>query len=146
MSGGFNKFRCKYWLTHDCPNWVFMNGRACGACLAEGREAGEGLPGQTEIQIPQGFNGSLQYIIMGLVPNERTGPNPGSYYTYFQKTTAPRTVPNYMVTSDTPRPIMTTSGIQGGIIQPSITPQVTSDSAWAVMAPTGMPLQMQTRW
>ncbi|KAK4223220.1 hypothetical protein QBC38DRAFT_54387 [Podospora fimiseda] len=137
MSGGYNKFRCKYWLSHDCPNWVYMNGHACGACLAEGREAGEGLPAETEVQIPQGINGTLEYMTMGLVPNERSGPDPGAYYTYLQKVTAPGVPANNIVTSDTPRPIMTTTGIHA---------QVTSDTVWPVVAPTGIPFKMQTRW
>ena len=32
-SGGFYKYRCKYFLTHNCPNWVYANGHACALCL-----------------------------------------------------------------------------------------------------------------
>lgn len=32
-SGGFYKYRCKYFLTHNCPNWVYANGHACSMCL-----------------------------------------------------------------------------------------------------------------
>lgn len=31
-SGGFYKYRCKYFLTHDCPNWVFVNYAPCADC------------------------------------------------------------------------------------------------------------------
>lgn len=32
-SGGFPKFRCKYWSSHNCDNWVWVNGRACVYCV-----------------------------------------------------------------------------------------------------------------
>jgi hypothetical protein len=32
-SGGFYKYRCKYFLSHNCPNWVYCNGHACANCL-----------------------------------------------------------------------------------------------------------------
>lgn len=32
-SGGFYKYRCKYFYTHNCPNWVYCNGHACAMCL-----------------------------------------------------------------------------------------------------------------
>ncbi len=32
-SGGFYKYRCKYFYTYNCPNWVWINGVACPACL-----------------------------------------------------------------------------------------------------------------
>ncbi|KAI0512906.1 hypothetical protein F5B22DRAFT_288965 [Xylaria bambusicola] len=38
-SGGFYKYRCKYFLTHECPNWVYVNNTACAECSAQGREA-----------------------------------------------------------------------------------------------------------
>ena len=31
-SGGIYKYRCKYFLTHDCPNWVFVNYAPCADC------------------------------------------------------------------------------------------------------------------
>lgn len=32
-SGGFYKYRCKYFYTYNCPNWVYCNGHACAMCL-----------------------------------------------------------------------------------------------------------------
>jgi hypothetical protein len=32
-SGGFYKYRCKYFYTHNCDNWVYANGHACAMCL-----------------------------------------------------------------------------------------------------------------
>src|ERR1700712_5753689 len=32
-SGGYYKYRCKYWLTHNCPNWVWVNNAPCAHCL-----------------------------------------------------------------------------------------------------------------
>ncbi|KAK3943199.1 hypothetical protein QBC46DRAFT_378508 [Diplogelasinospora grovesii] len=37
-SGGFYKFRCKYFYTHDCPNWVWVSHAPCASCLADGRD------------------------------------------------------------------------------------------------------------
>ncbi|KAI1740091.1 hypothetical protein F4680DRAFT_419658 [Xylaria scruposa] len=35
---GFYKFRCKYFYTHECPNWVYVRNVACATCDAQGRE------------------------------------------------------------------------------------------------------------
>jgi hypothetical protein len=35
-SGGFTKYRCKNFYTHDCQNWVWVNKAACASCLAAG--------------------------------------------------------------------------------------------------------------
>lgn len=32
MSGGFYKYRCKYFLSHECPNWVYVNHAPCADC------------------------------------------------------------------------------------------------------------------
>lgn len=32
-TGGFYKYRCKYFYTYNCPNWVYCNGHACAMCL-----------------------------------------------------------------------------------------------------------------
>ena len=32
-SGGYYKYRCKYWLTHNCSNWVWVNNAPCAHCL-----------------------------------------------------------------------------------------------------------------
>ncbi|KEZ41841.1 hypothetical protein SAPIO_CDS6647 [Scedosporium apiospermum] len=31
--GGFYKYRCKYFYTKSCQNWVYVNGEACMQCL-----------------------------------------------------------------------------------------------------------------
>ncbi|SPO03851.1 uncharacterized protein DNG_06534 [Cephalotrichum gorgonifer] len=40
-SGGFYKYRCKYFYAKSCQNWVYVNGEACITCLAEGCDAHE---------------------------------------------------------------------------------------------------------
>ncbi|KAF8862763.1 hypothetical protein BDZ45DRAFT_798940 [Acephala macrosclerotiorum] len=37
-SGGYYKYRCKYWLTYNCPHWVWVNNAPCAHCLADGRD------------------------------------------------------------------------------------------------------------
>jgi hypothetical protein len=32
-SGGFYKYRCKYFYTHNCTNWVYVNNSPCANCL-----------------------------------------------------------------------------------------------------------------
>ena len=32
-SGGYYKYRCKYRLTYNCPNWVWVNNAPCAHCL-----------------------------------------------------------------------------------------------------------------
>ncbi|KAH8757123.1 hypothetical protein BGZ57DRAFT_908759 [Hyaloscypha finlandica] len=32
-SGGYFKYRCKYWLTYYCSNWVWVNKTPCAHCL-----------------------------------------------------------------------------------------------------------------
>lgn len=32
-SGGYYKYRCKYWLTHNCRHWVWVNNASCAHCL-----------------------------------------------------------------------------------------------------------------
>lgn len=32
-SGGFYKYRCKYFYTHNCNNWVYVNNAPCAHCL-----------------------------------------------------------------------------------------------------------------
>ena len=32
-TGGYFKYRCKYWLTYNCPNWVWVNNAPCAHCL-----------------------------------------------------------------------------------------------------------------
>ncbi|KAH0490507.1 hypothetical protein TgHK011_001974 [Trichoderma gracile] len=42
-SGGFYKYRCKNFYSHNCPNWVWVNNSPCATCIAEGRDAEEQL-------------------------------------------------------------------------------------------------------
>lgn len=37
MSGGFYKYRCKYFYTHNCTNWVYVNNAPCAKCLVSSR-------------------------------------------------------------------------------------------------------------
>ncbi|KAL7783271.1 hypothetical protein V8C37DRAFT_406674 [Trichoderma ceciliae] len=37
-SGGFYKYRCKNFYSHNCPNWVWVNNSLCATCMAEGRD------------------------------------------------------------------------------------------------------------
>ncbi|KAH8677597.1 hypothetical protein BX600DRAFT_132121 [Xylariales sp. PMI_506] len=37
--GGYFRYRCKYFYTHNCPNWVYVNNSPCSSCCAEGRDA-----------------------------------------------------------------------------------------------------------
>lgn len=30
---GFYKYRCKYFLTHNCQNWLYVIDRPCANCL-----------------------------------------------------------------------------------------------------------------
>ncbi|KAK3371242.1 hypothetical protein B0T24DRAFT_628211, partial [Lasiosphaeria ovina] len=61
-SGGFYKYRCKYFLSNNCQNWVWVNYAACAVCLTEGRErdAGDGRRMKT-VDVPgtPGYNRSL---------------------------------------------------------------------------------------
>jgi len=71
-SGGYYKYRCKYWLTHNCAHWVWVNNAPCAHCLAEGRDAQEELESHSfrstrEVFVPQFENGFLQYAIMEII-------------------------------------------------------------------------------
>lgn len=37
-SGGFYKYRCKYFYTHNCTNWVYVNNSPCANCLVSTSE------------------------------------------------------------------------------------------------------------
>ncbi|KAG6247296.1 hypothetical protein E4U24_003236 [Claviceps purpurea] len=68
MSGGFYKYRCKYFYTHDCQNWVWMNNAPCATCLAEGRDDEmSSVPVSMinrDISVPCVHDGVLQYTLM----------------------------------------------------------------------------------
>ncbi|GAB1313096.1 hypothetical protein MFIFM68171_03306 [Madurella fahalii] len=138
-SGGFYKYRCKYFYTYNCPNWVYANGHACPMCLAEGREAAD-TPAmaassssatanpwrqyqhhhhhphqQTEICVPQASHGTLRYTVMEVIPTDEGSGR--AYWILRQKVMEPpRTVmiSSSMTTSDTPRPVMApATGVSG---------------------------------
>ncbi|KAM6504874.1 hypothetical protein FSOLCH5_014792 [Fusarium solani] len=99
-AGGFYKYRCKYFYTHNCPNWVWVNNAPCASCLADGRDNEEphlpswGLP--RDIVVPQVLDGILQYTLMELVaPSE-----PGDDWTLRDKGNRPP--PSIPVTSAMP--------------------------------------------
>ncbi|TFA99436.1 hypothetical protein CCMA1212_008788 [Trichoderma ghanense] len=48
-SGGFYKYRCKNFYSHNCPNWVWVNNSPCATCIAEGRDAEEQLMSSTMV-------------------------------------------------------------------------------------------------
>ncbi|KAI0450390.1 hypothetical protein F5B21DRAFT_491086 [Xylaria acuta] len=79
--GGFYKFRCKYFYTHECPNWVYVNNTACASCSAQGRDiepAASQAPNMgypTQICVPYGEEGALRYTLMEveMAPNDTAG-------------------------------------------------------------------------
>lgn len=44
LSGGFYKYRCKYFLTHNCPNWVRVAKAPCAMCMVRDLPAAGKLP------------------------------------------------------------------------------------------------------
>ncbi|KAI1498620.1 hypothetical protein F5X99DRAFT_392879 [Biscogniauxia marginata] len=103
-SGGFFRYRCKYFYTHNCPNWVYVNNTPCQSCAAEGREIEStvseaptwGL--SQEICVPQVEDGVLHYTLMEIV---NTG-EAGNYCTLRYKANQQPQVPAVMTTSATP--------------------------------------------
>ncbi|KAF7553148.1 hypothetical protein G7046_g7180 [Stylonectria norvegica] len=99
-AGGFYKYRCKYFYTHNCPNWVWINNAPCASCLADGRDSEEtlapswGIP--RDIVVPRVLDGILQYTLMELIaPSE-----PGYEWTLRDKERRPP--PSIPVTSAMP--------------------------------------------
>ncbi|PTB66414.1 hypothetical protein BBK36DRAFT_1119395 [Trichoderma citrinoviride] len=37
-SGGFYKYRCKNFYSHNCPNWVWVNNSPCATCIVNAEE------------------------------------------------------------------------------------------------------------
>ncbi|KAI0967967.1 hypothetical protein F4678DRAFT_229742 [Xylaria arbuscula] len=80
-SGGFYKYRCKYFYTHECPNWVYVNNTACAECSAQGRDADPAasqapvIRYSQEICVPQVVGGVLYYTQMEVetVPSDTAG-------------------------------------------------------------------------
>ncbi|KAI1769105.1 hypothetical protein GGR53DRAFT_226796 [Hypoxylon sp. FL1150] len=78
-SGGFYKYRCKYFYTHNCPNWVYVNNSPCAACCAEGRDV-EGAASEMpswkpprEICVPRVEDGTVHYTLMEIVNTDESG-------------------------------------------------------------------------
>ncbi|KAL1838064.1 hypothetical protein VTJ49DRAFT_3084 [Mycothermus thermophilus] len=80
-SGGFFKYRCKYFLSHNCNNWTYVGGSACSSCVAEGRFTDETWNTDTtsssntntksesptsgnssDVLVPKAENGTLTYV------------------------------------------------------------------------------------
>lgn len=126
-SGGFYKYRCKYFYTHNCTNWVYVNNSPCANCLvsfqvhptipprmqrenqltwrsslqAEGRDSIEAPPQQQfrDIIVPYfDDNGMRQECLMEFIATDPLG----LYWSLRYK--APVQV-GPTVTSDTPRPV-----------------------------------------
>jgi len=71
-SGGYYKYRCKYWLTFNCPHWVWVNNAPCAHCLADGRDSDivvKSKPSKAslEIYVPQIENGAFQYTLTEII-------------------------------------------------------------------------------
>ncbi|PNY26117.1 Uncharacterized protein TCAP_03953 [Tolypocladium capitatum] len=97
---GFYKYRCKYFMSHNCLNWVWVANSPCASCLADGRENEQAkMPAwavSRDIVAPRVRDGVLQYVVMELVPPTE----PGEHWTLRDKiSAAPPAVP---VTSTLP--------------------------------------------
>jgi len=70
-SGGYYKYRCKYWLTYNCPHWVWVNNAPCAHCLADGRDSEVEMAApfriSREVFVPQFENGMLLYTVMEII-------------------------------------------------------------------------------
>jgi hypothetical protein len=67
-SGGYYKYRCKYFFTANCPQWVWVNNAACAHCLAKGWDSESPMTPATlrlsrQIYVPLLENGALHYSI-----------------------------------------------------------------------------------
>ncbi|KAK3386981.1 hypothetical protein B0H63DRAFT_144641 [Podospora didyma] len=125
-SGGFYKYRCKYFLPYNCQNWVWVNYAACASCLAEGREGEEIInPGEQarsgvenaalpqwrrspDILVPRAHNGSLQYDSFEIVGHGESGND------WTLRLKGPPQQPlttTAMTTNDTPQGILAPTGV-----------------------------------
>ncbi|KAK0626925.1 hypothetical protein B0T14DRAFT_562788 [Immersiella caudata] len=72
-SGGFYKYRCKYFYSHNCTNWVYVNGAPCAMCVADGRESVDAEAESPvrhvsrEICVPRICDGTIQYMLMEFI-------------------------------------------------------------------------------
>jgi len=124
-SGGYYKYRCKYWLTYNCPHWVWVNNAPCAHCLADGRDEETVMPPtfriSREIYVPQFENGSLNYIMMGIIAASdfdsgwavKTAPQQTIPVTTVPST-APSTV-SYQATSGIGAPPVIKGGLQSNM-------------------------------
>ncbi|KAI1258519.1 hypothetical protein F5Y18DRAFT_413264 [Xylariaceae sp. FL1019] len=115
-SGGFYKYRCKYFYTHDCPNWVYVNNTACATCSSHGRDV-ESAHSQAqsqaqttgyskEICVPRVEGGVLYYTLMAIPADG------GNYWALrYNKTTGQGVQPSVPTTTSAipGAPIPTTS-------------------------------------
>ncbi|KAI1084655.1 hypothetical protein F5B20DRAFT_216010 [Whalleya microplaca] len=78
-SGGFYKYRCKYFYTNECPQWVLVNNSACANCCAKGLDADGPAPGisswrsSRDICVPRVEDGILYYTLMEIVNTDESG-------------------------------------------------------------------------
>ncbi|RYP57208.1 hypothetical protein DL770_010718 [Monosporascus sp. CRB-9-2] len=106
-SGGFYKYRCKYFYTHNCNNWVYINHTPCANCCAEGRDVDQPATETAswsfsrDIYVPRIEDGVMSYTIMEIVnPN-----GAGNYWTVRYKVnqnSAPIVVPTTNTTPGAP--------------------------------------------
>ncbi|KAI5921605.1 hypothetical protein F4810DRAFT_677814 [Camillea tinctor] len=61
-SGGFFRYRCKFFYKHNCPNWVYVNNSPCASCIESGREASE-RDDNSERDLSSIFDGTSQQSI-----------------------------------------------------------------------------------
>ncbi|KAI1327650.1 hypothetical protein F5Y16DRAFT_189841 [Xylariaceae sp. FL0255] len=111
--GGFYKYRCKYFYTHDCPNWVYVNNTACATCSSNGRDAEPAPQARVsttmatgysrEICVPRVEGGVLYYTLMA-IPTDAAGNYWALKIRESQQQTQPPTVPT------------TTSALPGAVI------------------------------
>ncbi|KAI2610675.1 uncharacterized protein GGS25DRAFT_518972 [Hypoxylon fragiforme] len=100
-SGGYYKYRCKYFYTHNCPNWVYVNNSPCANCCAEGRDVEGALPERYshDICVPRVEDGIVHYTLMEIVATDE----PGNHWMLRYKVNQTQ-VPTVMTTSATPGP------------------------------------------
>ncbi|KAK0651521.1 hypothetical protein B0T16DRAFT_320872 [Cercophora newfieldiana] len=103
-SGGFYKYRCKYFYSHNCTNWVYVNGAPCAMCVTESpvRHVSR------EICVPRICDGTIQYMLMEFIES-----NSGNYWAVRHKAMNQPLIAANMVTADTPRAVLTTAGGPG---------------------------------
>ncbi|KAH6656698.1 hypothetical protein BKA67DRAFT_642804 [Truncatella angustata] len=107
--GGFYKYRCKYFYTHNCPNWVYVNNSPCPTCCAEGRDS-EAVPSAVrnfsrDVCVPQAANGTIHYTLMEMVNLNEASSDWRLVYKAAQKP-----ITTVVTTNATPRaPILSTS-------------------------------------